>query len=53
MEESKEGNVFAEITGDIPRERYEGVVERFRGLEHEFSQYFDSYCEGEAYLGGA
>jgi hypothetical protein len=52
MEESKEGNVFAEITGDIPRARYDGVIERFKEKEHEFIQYLDSQCEGEAYLGG-
>ena len=42
MEDSKKGNVFAEITGDIPRALYEGVIERFREREHEFNQYFDS-----------
>jgi len=42
MEESKEENVFSEITGDIPRARKDGVIERFKEREHEFIQYLDS-----------
>lgn len=53
MEESTEGNVFVEITADIPKARYDGVIERFKEKEHEFIQYLDSQCEGEAYFGGA
>ena len=51
MEESKEeGNVFSEITADIPKAKMDQVIERFRQLEDEFTEYIEGGCFSEDYL---
>ena len=48
MEEKE--NVFTKITADIPRERFERVVDNFRTVDDEFTEYLEDDCCREEYL---
>ena len=43
-------NVFNLITDDIPRDKFNTIVQTFRKNEAQFTEYLDTNCNQEEYL---